>query len=99
MMAVSVGHEPFSASPPRVLFEGCYARMVSGALNYDVNQNGDRFLMLNRCYARMVSGALNYDVNQNGDRFLMLKSEREEQDLVVVLNWFEELKARVPTGR
>ena len=73
MMAVSVGHEPFSASPPRVLFEGCYARMVSGALNYDVNQNGDRFLML--------------------------KSEREEQDLVVVLNWFEELKARVPTGR
>ena len=47
----------------------------------------------------MVSGALNYDVNQNGDRFLMLKSEREEQDLVVVLNWFEELKARVPTGR
>ena len=73
MMAVSVGHEPFSESPPRVLFEGRYARMVSGPLNYDVNQNGDRFLML--------------------------KSEREEQDLVVVLNWFEELKARVPTGR
>ena len=43
-----------------------------------------------------------YDVSPNGQRFLMLKrSEQQEVALTqihVVLNWFEELKRRVPTG-
>jgi eukaryotic-like serine/threonine-protein kinase len=44
----------------------------------------------------------NYDVSPDGQRFLMLKATEQEQaatQINVVLNWFEELKQRVPTGR
>jgi len=44
----------------------------------------------------------NYDVSPDGQRFLMLKPTEQEQaaptQINVVLNWFEELKRRVPTG-
>jgi eukaryotic-like serine/threonine-protein kinase len=45
----------------------------------------------------------NYDVSPDGQRFLMLKpSEQAESaptQINVVLNWFEELKQKVPTGK
>jgi hypothetical protein len=40
-----------------------------------------------------------YDVSPDGQRFLMLKAAEQAQALTqitVVLNWFEELKRRVP---
>jgi eukaryotic-like serine/threonine-protein kinase len=43
----------------------------------------------------------NYDVSPDGQRFLMLKGgerEAEPTQINVVLNWFEELKRRVPSG-
>jgi Tol biopolymer transport system component/predicted Ser/Thr protein kinase len=44
----------------------------------------------------------NYDVSPDGQRFLMLKPAEQAQaaptQIIVVLNWFEELKRRVPTG-
>ena len=43
-----------------------------------------------------------YDVSQDGQRFLMLKESLEHPaatQLIVVLNWFEELKRLVPPGR
>lgn len=42
----------------------------------------------------------NYDVSPDGQRFLMLKATEQAQastQINVVLNWFEELKRRVPT--
>jgi len=46
------------------------------------------------------SGQLaNYDVSPDGQRFLMLQSNVQEggvSQIHVVLNWFEELKRRVP---
>jgi hypothetical protein len=39
----------------------------------------------------------NYDVSPDGRRFLMVKDESGLGRLNVVLNWVEELKARVPT--
>jgi eukaryotic-like serine/threonine-protein kinase len=46
--------------------------------------------------------ASNYDVSRDGQRFLMLKPSEQEQaaptKINVVLNWFEELKRRVPVG-
>ena len=43
-----------------------------------------------------------YDVSPDGQRFLMLKPVEQEQaaptQINVVLNWFEELKQKVPTG-
>jgi Tol biopolymer transport system component len=45
----------------------------------------------------------NYDVSLDGQRFLMLKPSEQEQaaptQINVVLNWFEELKQKVPTGK
>jgi hypothetical protein len=45
----------------------------------------------------------NYDVSPDGQRFLMLKDETQQAttstQIVVVQNWFEELKRRVPTGK
>jgi hypothetical protein len=44
----------------------------------------------------------NYDVSRDGRRFLMLKPSEQEaaaSQINVVLNWFEELKRRVPAGK
>jgi serine/threonine-protein kinase len=45
----------------------------------------------------------NYDVSPDGKRFLMVKESEQAQaaptQINVVLNWFEELKQKVPTGR
>ena len=44
----------------------------------------------------------NYDVSRKGQRFLMVKpSEQTEAatEINVVLNWFEELKRRVLSGK
>jgi dipeptidyl aminopeptidase/acylaminoacyl peptidase len=40
----------------------------------------------------------NYDISPDGQRFLMIKSEQDlvPTELIVVFNWFEELKRRVP---
>jgi hypothetical protein len=44
----------------------------------------------------------NYDVSHDGPRFLMLKPVEQAQSrptqINVVVNWFEELKQKVPTG-
>ena len=41
----------------------------------------------------------NYDVSADGQRFLMIQREQDlvPTEIVVVLNWFEELKRLVPT--
>jgi eukaryotic-like serine/threonine-protein kinase len=43
----------------------------------------------------------NYDVSPDGQRFLMLKPTEKAAptQINVVLNWFEELKQKVPTGK
>jgi Tol biopolymer transport system component len=51
-------------------------------------------------YQQAPATAPNYDVSPDGRRFLMLKATEQEQaapsQINVVLNWFEELKRRVP---
>lgn len=44
----------------------------------------------------------NYDVSPDGQRFLMLKAADEDQNarqIVVIQNWFEELKRRMAAGK
>ena len=46
----------------------------------------------------------NFDVTADGQRFLVTTFSLEDvapatPRIVVILNWFEELKQRVPTGR
>ncbi len=59
-------------------------------------------LLFEGSYERMGGGvSANYDVARDG-RFVMLRREEEsavtEQRIHVVLNWFEELKERVPSN-
>jgi hypothetical protein len=54
-------------------------------------------------YERTPATSPNYDVSPDGQRFLMLKRSELEiaapTQINVVLNWFEELKRRVPTEK
>jgi len=49
------------------------------------------------------TGRADYDISPDGERFLMLKEEQQQQGALtqihVVLNWFEELRRRVPAAR
>ena len=77
MMAVDIATQPrFTASKPRMLFEGPYEPSPATGPNYDVSADGQRFLMI--------------------------KASEQEQAVTqidMVLNWFEELKRRVPSGK
>ena len=48
-----------------------------------------------------TTDATNYDVFPNGQRFVMIETDPQGDGrrIDVVLNWFSELQARVPTGR
>jgi serine/threonine protein kinase/Tol biopolymer transport system component len=54
-------------------------------------------------YALSPGTSSNYDVSPDGQRFLMLRPSEQTQtaqtQINVVLNWFEELKQKVPTGK
>jgi hypothetical protein len=53
-------------------------------------------------YLQSPLTAANYDVSPDGQQFLMVKRSEAEgpapTQINVVLNWFEELKRRVPAG-
>jgi Tol biopolymer transport system component len=53
-------------------------------------------------YSPAPGAANNFDVSSDGQRFLMIKpneaGEAAPTQINVVLNWFEELKQKVPTG-
>jgi hypothetical protein len=40
----------------------------------------------------------NYDVTRDGKRFVMVQAPATSSSIVVVLNWFEELRARLGAG-
>jgi len=52
--------------------------------------------------AAVFPAQANYDMSLDGQRFLMVKEGAQEQaptQINVVLNWFEELKQKVPAGK
>ena len=52
--------------------------------------------------SQFPSTGIAYDVSPDGQRFLMIKELEQSSaatQINVVLNWFEELKRRVPTGK
>ena len=63
---------------------------------HDVVLSDPRLLFEQR-YAYGANTALaNYDVSVDGQRFVMVKNDAGASHLNVVLNWFDELKSRVP---
>jgi serine/threonine-protein kinase len=63
---------------------------------------GSAEVLLEETYFAAVGGRT-YDISLDGRRFLMIKESGEDTSvrlsMTVVLNWFEELRARVPTGK
>jgi eukaryotic-like serine/threonine-protein kinase len=60
-----------------------------------------RLVFEGRYLARTGGSPANYDVSPDGQRFLMIKASDETpaSQINIVLNWFEELKQKVPTGK
>jgi hypothetical protein len=46
-------------------------------------------------YERDVAGHVPFDITPDDERFVFIRQEGGSRDLVVVLNWFEELLRRV----
>lgn len=81
MMAVRVGPgTPLSLSTPRKLFEDRYYSKGSSHTGYDVSRDG-RFLMVKSANVAEPDSAAN---------------RLPQTNFVVVLNWFEELKQKLP---
>ncbi len=76
MMAVeyTATQAAFTASKPKLVFEGPYTPSPRSSPDYDVSPDGQRFLMLKA-------------------------SEQPLGQINVVLNWTEELKQKVSTGK
>ena len=59
-------------------------------------------LLFEENFQLSISTLANYDVTPDGQRFVMIKESEEQQEAAtqinVVLNWFEELKQRVPVN-
>ena len=58
-------------------------------------------MLFQGAYLRASGAQPMYDVTPDGQRFLMIKPSEQTISLtqiVVVQNWFEELKRRVPAG-
>ena len=66
----------------------------------EFNAGEPKILFEDRFEVGGVTYFRNYDIASDGQRFLMLQLEGESAptELVVVLNWFEELKRLVPTN-
>jgi eukaryotic-like serine/threonine-protein kinase len=98
------GTEPVWNRNGRELFYRSGDKMIAVEITTQPNFSvGKPQLLFEGPYVLGVSGPFpNYDVSPDGQRFLMLKPAEQEQaatQINVVLNWFEELKQKVPTGK
>jgi serine/threonine-protein kinase len=98
------GMYPLWAPNGRELFYRNGNKMMAVSLTGDSDLRPDVPVTLFESQYHMLplSGAnlRSYDVSRDGQRFVMIKPIEEESrptQVHVVLNWFEELKARVPT--
>ena len=96
------GTEPMWNPKGRELFYRAGNKMM--AVNATMQSGfspGKPRILFEGTYAPSPRSAPNYDVSPDGQRFLMLKATEQAlapTQINVVLNWFEELGRRVPSG-
>ena len=75
--------------------------MVVGVQSEPAFTSGRPQLVFEVPYLTNQFGTSNYDISPDGQRFLMIKvpeeEERQQGQINVVQNWFEELKRLVPS--
>jgi eukaryotic-like serine/threonine-protein kinase len=97
------GTEPVWNPNGRELFYRSGGKMMAVDIRTQLNFAAGKARMLFEGQYAPTPGTLsNYDVSLDGQRFLMLKPIGSEEaaptQINVVLNWFEELKQKVPVG-
>jgi Tol biopolymer transport system component len=98
------GTEPVWNPNGRELFYRNGDKMMAVGITTQPNfALGNPQLLFERPYGLATVPISNYDVSPDGRRFLMLKPTEQKAaastQINVVLNWFEELKRRVPVGK
>ncbi|MHC4432035.1 MAG: protein kinase domain-containing protein [Planctomycetota bacterium] len=94
------GHQPVWSRDGKELFYRVGDKMKSAVIEtepeFKATDSEDLF-----AGKHLAGWGQSYDVKGDGQRFLMIKESEEREaaaQLIVVLNWFEELKRLVPTG-
>jgi Tol biopolymer transport system component len=101
-ISASGGTEPVWSRDGRELFYRNAERMMAANIlsGETFSAENPRLLFEGR-FVPTRRGDAAYDVSPDGQRFLMVKRVQESipTQLNIVLNWFEELKRRVPPGK
>ncbi len=99
-ISVGGGTEPVWAPDSRELFYRNGDKMMAVAIETDpeLSIGTPRLLFEKRFLAGPPWARRNYDISPDGQRFLMIQREQDlvPTEIIVVLNWFEELKRLVP---
>ncbi len=97
------GYGPVWARNGRELFyRNADKMMVVAVSTKPTFSAGPPRLLFEGSYTNSSRREANYDISPDGERFLMVKAaetHRAPTELYLVVNWFEELKRRVPAGR
>jgi Tol biopolymer transport system component len=96
------GTEPVWNRNGRELFYRSGNKMMAVDITTQPNSAlGNPRVLFERQYVLATVPISNYDVSPDGRRFLMVKGDEQSTtatQINIVLNWFEELKRRVPAG-
>ncbi len=99
-ISVGGGTEPVWAPDSRELFYRNGDKMMAVAIETEpeLSVGTPRLLFEERFLHGPPWARRNYDISPDGQRFLMIKREQDlvPTEIIVVLNWFEELKRLVP---
>ena len=98
LVSVNGGTEPMWSLDGRMLFYRTALEMVAASVQTEpVFRVRARDVLFFDTYSRGVTFYADYDIDPRSGRFIMIKPEQAagEAEMVVVVNWFEELKAKV----
>jgi len=94
------GREPLWNRNGRELFFRNGNKMMAAPIDTQVGFSaGTPKMLFQGQYVTLANSTPNYDVTADGQKFLMLKTTAPPAQINVVVNWFEELKQKVPTGK
>jgi serine/threonine-protein kinase len=101
-ISIGGGTEPVWAPDGRELFYRNGDRMMAVAIETEpeLSVGTPRLLFEGRFLPGPPWSRRNYDISPDGQRFLMIKRKQDlvPTEIIVILNWFEELKRLVPTN-
>ncbi len=94
------GREPVWNRNGRELFFRNGNKMMAAPINTQQGFSaGTPKMLFQGQYVTLANSTPNYDVTADGQKFLMLKTTAPPAQINVIVNWFEELKQKVPAGK